>query len=985
MTSVDRLGDSSLVRRIAAAPHLQAADESRARVNDWRAEIAGVSAGKTLIRLSAAHPRLDALITGLAGGSPYLWDLVRDSPERFVALLEAEPERRFGDMLADAKRAIAATRDEAEVMRLLRRMKAEAALLIALADIGGVWPVTQVVDRQTTLADAAVGAAVDYLLVDAQRRGKLKVFEPGRPAQGSGYIVLAMGKMGAGELNYSSDVDLIVFYDPAAFVAATEPAAFYVRLTRMLVKLLQERTPDGYVFRTDLRLRPDPASTQIAISTTAALDYYESRGQNWERAALIKARPCAGDIAAGEAFLAGLAPFIWRKYLDFAAVADVHAMKRQIHAYRGHDEIAVEGHNIKLGRGGIREIEFFVQTQQLIAGGRYPELRVKETLQTLEALAAGGWIDNEVRDDLAAAYRFLRVVENRLQMVADEQTHTLPADRDGLERFARFAGFPDRDAFAHALLGHLHNVQRHYATLFENAPVIEAGRRTLLFPSEADDRKTLDRLTELGFRRPLETSALVRRWGAGSYGTLKGVFARGQLAEIVPMLLQHFARSANPDAAVVAFDRFLAGLHGGGRLFSLLRQNPDLTALIALVLGAAPRLADSLAQFPEVMDAVIDPSFFGALPEETELAAALERSLRQAGSYEDFLDRIRIFAQEQMFLIGTRILSGTVSAEQAGEAFARLADALIRSLHSAIEEHFAHLHGRIAGQQTAILALGKLGGREMTASSDLDLIVVYDFDPERPESAGPRRLYGAQYFSRLTQRLISALTAQTNHGLLYKVDMRLRPSGRSGPVATQIDGFAAYQENEAWTWEHLALTRARVVSASPQFATRVEEVIRSVLCRARDAEMVAGDVVEMRNAIAAEKGDSDPWNLKYVAGGLIDIEFIAQYLQLIHAAQTPDILDTSTTQVLDKAWRLGLLKAEDAEVLRRAVRLYHDLTQILRLCLPGEFDPKAAAPGLIGLLARAADVPDFATLDAFLGETQSKVRASFNRILGASS
>ena len=985
MISLDGSDDSSLVRRIGAAPQLQAADEARARVNEWLAEIVDLPAGKTLTRLAAAHPRLEALMMGLADGSPYLWGLVRASPERFVALLEAEPERRFRDILADASGAIAATRDEAEVMRLLRRMKAEGALLIALADIGGVWPVTQVVDLQTMLADAAVGAAVDYLLGDAQRSGKLKGFERGRPAQRSGYIVLAMGKMGARELNYSSDVDLIVFYDPAALVAATEPAAFYVRLTRMLVKLLQERTPDGYVFRIDLRLRPDPASTHIAISTTAALDYYESRGQNWERAALIKARPCAGDIAAGEALLAGLSPFIWRKYLDFAAVADVHAMKRQIHAYRGHDEIAVEGHNIKLGRGGIREIEFFVQTQQLIAGGRYPALRIKATLQTLAALADGGWIDQQVRDDLAAAYRFLRVVENRLQMVADEQTHTLPADRDGLERFARFAGFSDRDAFARALLVHLRNVQRHYATLFENAPVIEAGQRILLFPAEADDRETLDRLSEMGFRRPLETSALVRRWATGSYGTLKGGFVRSQLAEIVPMLLQHFARSANPDAAVVAFDRFLAGLHGGGRLFSLLRQNPDLIALIALVLGSAPRLADGLAQFPEVMDAVIDPSFFGALPEETELAAALDRSLGQAGSYEDFLDRIRIFAQEQMFLIGTRIVSGTVSAEQAGEAFARLADALIRCLHRTIEEHFVQLHGRIAGQETAILALGKLGGREMTASSDLDLIVVYDFDSDHPESAGERRLYGAQYFSRLTQRLISALTAQTNHGLLYKVDMRLRPSGRSGPLATQIDGFAAYQENEAWTWEHLALTRARVVSASPQFAARVEEVIRSVLCRARDPEMVAGDVLEMRKAIAAEKGDGDRWNLKYVAGGLIDIEFIAQYLQLVHAAQTPDILDTSTTQVLDRAWRLGLLKAEDAEVLRRAVRLYHDLTQILRLCLPGDFDPKAAAPELSGLLTRAADVPDFATLDAFIGETQSKVRASFNRILGASS
>ncbi|MGA7488317.1 MAG: bifunctional [glutamine synthetase] adenylyltransferase/[glutamine synthetase]-adenylyl-L-tyrosine phosphorylase [Xanthobacteraceae bacterium] len=982
MNSASNLAAGSLAQRLATAPRLRAADDGQARLDDWLAEIAGTPAGKVLKRLLAAHPLLGALMMGLAEFSPYLWELAHAEPERLVALLESEPERRFEDILAGAATTIAATHDQVEVMRLLRRMKAEAALLIAFADIGNVWPLTRVIELQTRLADAAVSAAVDHLLADAQRRGRLDVASR-HPAQGSGYIVLAMGKMGAGELNYSSDIDLIVFYDGAALAPGLEPAPFYVRLTRALVKLLQERTSDGYVFRTDLRLRPDPASTQIAISTAAALDYYESRGQNWERAALIKARPCAGDVAAGEALLAGLAPFIWRKYLDFAAVADIHAMKRQIHVYRGHDEIAVEGHNIKLGRGGIREIEFFVQTQQLIAGGRHPRLRVRETLRTLDMLAEGGWIGEPVRDDLGAAYRFLRTVENRLQMVADEQTHNLPADRDGLERFSSFAGFGGRDAFADALLVHLRNVQRHYATLFENAPALEAGRRALRFPPAADDRETLDRLSEMGFRQPLEISALVRRWGTPAHDSLRSEFARNQLAEIVPVLLNHFARSANPDAAVIAFDRFLGGLHGGGRLFSLLRQNPDLIALIALVLGTAPRLAESLAQFPEVMDAVIDPSFFGALPEESELAAGLERSLRQAGPYEDFLDRVRIFAQEQMFLVGTRILSGTVSAEQAGEAFARVADVLIRSLHRAVEDNFARLHGRVAGQETAILALGKLGGREMTATSDLDLIVVYDFDPERPESGGPRALYGAQYFSRLTQRLISALTAQTNHGLLYRVDMRLRPSGRAGPLATQIDGFASYQETEAWTWEHLALTRARVVSASPPFAVRIEAVIREVLRRPRDPETLAGDVVEMRKAIATERGDDDRWDLKYVAGGLIDIEFIAQYLQLVHAAATPEILDTSTVRVLDKAWRLGLIAAEEAEVLRPAARLYHDLTQILRLCLPGRFDPQAAAPGLLALLARAADVPDFARLDADMGETQAKVRASFDRILGS--
>jgi glutamate-ammonia-ligase adenylyltransferase len=457
---------------------------------------------------------------------------------------------------------------------------------------------------------------------------------------------------------------------------------------------------------------------------------------------------------------------------------------------------------------------------------------------------------------------------------------------------------------------------------------------------------------------------------------------REQLTHVIPMLFHHFARAANPDDAVILFDRFLSGLHGAARLFSLLRQNPDLTALLAMVLGSAPRLAEGLAQFPEVMDAVIDPSFFGPLPEETELAAALARSLQQAAAYEEQLDRVRIFAQEQMFLIGIRILSGTASADQAGEGLARLADVLIRSLHGLMEEKFAGTHGRIANQEIAVLALGKLGAREMTSTSDLDLMVIYDFDSARPESDGPRSLYGAQYFSRFTQHLIGALTARTNYGALYQVDMRLRPSGRAGPLATQIDGFVSYQENEAWTWEHMALTRARVVSASSGFRERVETVLRSVLCRPRDEKMAAADVLEMRKAIAAEKGESDHWDLKYVAGGLVDVEFIAQYLQLVHAWRLPDIVDGSTARVIEKASRMGVLAAEDAEVLRAAVRLYLDLTQILRLCLPRQVEPWKAAPGVLALLARAADVPDFATLEPFLAEMQTKVRAIFLRIVG---
>jgi glutamate-ammonia-ligase adenylyltransferase len=972
----------ALALAIAEAPRLVEAKAARARVADWLAGVGRSDAGKALMRLFLAAPKLEPLLAGLADGSPFLWELATAEPDRLVAILSTDPDEHFAQVLAKARQAIAAGRDEEAAMRVLRRMKTEAALLIAIADIGGVWPVMRTARALTELADTAVAAAVRYQLADAARRDRLKPPDAARPEEGSGYIVLAMGKMGAYELNYSSDIDLIVFYDPDATALADKDsaAAFYVRITRGLVKLLQERTADGYVFRVDLRLRPDPASTQIAVSTETALNYYGSVGQNWERAALIKARACAGDIKAGEAILQQLSPFIWRKYLDFAAVADVEAMKRQIHAYRGHEDIAVEGHNIKLGRGGIREIEFFVQTQQLIAGGRHPELRGRDTLATLAALADGGWISPEARSELSAAYKFLRKIEHRLQMVADDQTHTLPSERADLERFARFAGFKDRDAFAEVLVSHLRKVQRHYAQLFEDASRRAEGW-TLSFPPNADDRETLNRLGAMGYRQPLEVSATVRQWLTGSYRALRSETVRAQFAEFVPVLLDRLARSENPDAAFIAFDRFLSGLTRGARLFSLLRQNPDLVSLVALTLGAAPRLADILGRHPEAMDALLEPTFFGALPDERKLEAELRRTLAESLSYEDFLDRLRLFGQEHMFLIGARILSGTVSAEQAGEAFARLADVAIRALHRTVEDNFAQTYGRIRKQETALLALGKLGGREMTATSDLDLIIVYDFDHEHPQSDGARSLYGSQYFARLTQRLISAISSPTNYGALYQVDMRLRPSGRSGPVATSIEAFAGYHETEAWTWEHMALTRARVVSASPAFAARVEKVIRAALCRERDAAAIAADVAEMREAISREKGEGTRWDLKYAAGGLIDLEFIAQYLQLVHAAAQPEILDTTTARVFDKAWRLGLLPPEDSEVLRPATRLYHNLTQVLRLCLPGPFDPKTAGPGLLGLLCRAADLPNLATLDAHVADTQAKVREVFNRIL----
>ena len=982
------LAERALIRQLAGTLPRPSA-QGRARLRHWLAGITRTTAGRALAALVTRHPPLANILGAIAETAPYLWDLVQADPTRALSFLGGDPGKEFAALIDDTRKAAAAARGSAPLMRVLRRMKADAALLIALADIGGLWSVARVTAALTEVAETALSLAVRHLLAGAVVRKKLRPADPLNPEIGCGYAVVAMGKMGGYELNYSSDIDLMVFFDHTAPALApdVEPTPFFVRLTRDLVKLLQERTADGYVFRVDLRLRPDPSSTQIAISTEAAVDYYERRGQNWERAALIKARACAGDIATGEKLLRELSPFVWRKYLDYAAVADIHAMKQQIYAYRGHGEITVEGHNIKLGRGGIREIEFFVQTQQLIAGGRYANLRGRETVAMLAALAAGGWIDPAARDALTAAYEFLRRVEHRLQMLADEQTHTLPADPETLGRFARFLGFAGRDAFAAALLTHLRAVERHYVKLFESAPALLAERQNLSFAeSESENAcETLDRLAEMGFRQPRELSAVMRRWRAAGYPALRGERARKNLAELVPVIIDQFSHAENPDAAFAAFDRFLGGLRAGGRLLSLLRQNPELIRFIALILGAAPRLADILAQHPHVIDPLIDPSFFGVLPEPKRLEAELARALGEVRGYEEMLDAIRLFGQEHMFLIGARILSGSLSAEQAGEVFAGLADVLIRALHARVEADFAAMHGRVRGQETAILALGRLGAREMTASSDLDLIVVYDFDGGRPNSDGKRPLYGAQYFARLTQRLISALTAQTNYGVLYQVDMRLRPSGRSGPLATHIEGFVGYQQREAWTWEHMALTRARVVSASPAFAARVEATIHDVLRRKREPRAVAADVVEMRAAIAKEKGDANPWDLKYAVGALVDIEFIAQYLQLVHAGAAPEILDTSTARTLERAARAGVLKPEDAAVLRPAVLLFHELTQILRLCLPGAFDPQIANAGVLSLLARAADLPDFPALQAHVVETQRQVRECFVRILGKAS
>ncbi|AHB49022.1 glutamine-synthetase adenylyltransferase [Hyphomicrobium nitrativorans NL23] len=972
-----------LIARIDAASRLPQDPADGASLHpllaDWRKSEARAGLVDVI-----EHEPVRTLIAGVVAGSPYLKSEIVRNPDRLEAILRDSPEQRFATLTQTLATRLAEISEITEAMTALRIYKAEVALMTALADLGGVWGVMQVTRVLSEAADAALRGAVRFLFRQAAAKGDWLPEDPEEPEQGSGYIVLAVGKYGAFELNYSSDIDLIVFYERALarLKPGLEAPTFFVRLTRDLVRLIDERTAAGYVFRTDLRLRPDAGATQIALSTDAAAQYYESFGQNWERAALIKARACAGDIEAGEAFLAELAPFIWRRNLDYAAIADIHAMKRQIHAFRGFGAgIGVAGHNIKLGPGGIREIEFFVQTQQLIAGGRQRNLRTRRTLDTLATLVALAWIEKPVADEIIGAYLYLREIEHRLQMVADEQTHVVPDDPVRLEAFARFAGYESTAAFSEALRAVLMPVQGHYARLFESAPELTAAGANLVFAGETDDPDTVAALARMGYARPSDVLAVVRGWHHGRYGAVRTARARELLTEVQPLLVQAFAETADPDRAITTFDRFLAALPAGVQLFSLLKANPPLMRLLADMMGTAPRLARILSRRRRLLDAVIDPRTFRALPTATELDEAIAAELKDAIDPQDVLDRARVIGSEQAFLIGVKVLSGAINAGEAGTAYAVLAERLIAAMVDDVEREMERVHGRIPGGGAVVVAMGKLGGRELSASSDLDLIVVYDFDPAANQSDGEKPLAPSQYYARYTQRLIAHLSAPTAEGTLYEVDMRLRPSGQKGPVAAQLSTFREYQATEAWTWEHLALTRARVITGPPELRSAVEAAIRDTLVRPRDRAVIAKDVQDMRARIAADKGTDRIWDLKQVRGGLVDLEFIAQHLQLMHAAAHPEVLDQNTLGAYRKLAEAGVLSGVDAERLTQATRLLHNLTQILRLCLEETFDPATAPSGLKALLARAGDAPDFSTLEAELAETLAGVATRFPELV----
>ncbi len=898
--------------------------------------------GAAVARLVASEGGpLHALILGAASNSSYLAMLCERHADWLRENAAADAAAVMRGLLDDASPAEDANR--AALMARLRIAKAKAALLIALADLGGLWSLEDVTQALTDLADSSVRSALAFLLREAVTRGKLPA-EAADPAT-SGYFILALGKHGAGELNYSSDIDLICLFDPDRLPGADRGALQqgFVRLTRDLVQILSERTRDGYVFRTDLRLRPDPGAMPMAISVLTAETYYEGLGRTWERLAYIKARICAGDETAGDDFLAALRPFVWRRHLDFATLSEVRALKARINSHFGHGALAVAGHDLKRGRGGIREVEFYAQTQQIIFGGRDESLRLRETVTALDALVEAGWTDATVRDDLHGAYRILRDLEHRLQMLADMQTQTLPEPGPDLDRVARLAGDADGTALSRRLMPVLGTVSRHFDALFARLPGGEA--ETVAEPAEGS---IAERLARLGFARPDDGAGLIDVWMQGRYPAMRGERSREMLRGVLPALLESLAASPDPDRGLARLDAAFSRLPTGLQFFAMLAARPKLIELITETAGLDAPLAEHLARNPDVLGAALEPDFWTDLPVRATHEAELRDAIGADRSFEPALDAVRRYHAGAHFRIGTHVLRGLAPPDEAGRAFTALAEACIATLLPVAQTEVERRHGTLQGGGLAVVAMGRMGAGEMTAASDLDLLFVAPGDMAAM-TEGHRPVSRERWSAALGQTLVTALTSPTAVGRLYDVDMRLRPSGKSGPLVTTLPAFAAYHAGTAQTWEALARTRARVIVGPDALVRDVKAAIAVAQSHALPPASTAREVRDMRALIAKERRPRGAWDVKLRDGGLFDLEFTAQLLQIVRACPA----EPHTARAIDALRLDGALGDGDARALLIAHRDYSALLQFTAVAAPELYDPDTVGQRVRDGVARA--------------------------------
>lgn len=875
---------------------------------------------------SADMATLDDAMARADRHSPHLRLLMRRYPD-VLSRLEARN-------LSDFEPYVEADRPVAQALRMA---KARLALSVGLADLAGWLTLEQVTYYLSTFADRALDLAIS---------AATEAVVPG--ADADGIAALALGKHGSFELNYSSDIDPILLFDPLRLAchARDEPAETAVRIGRKLVDIMQTRDADGYVFRTDLRLRPNPDITPIVLPVDAAIAYYESSALTWERAAFIRARACAGSIALGQAFLDTIRPFVWRRGLDFGAVNDIRGMSKRIRDHYARGQQFGPGYDLKRGRGGIRECEFYAQIHQMIHGGRNVTVRVPATREALSALAAAGMIGANDAHDLDAAYCLYRTIEHRLQMVDDQQTHSLPVRDDALDSVAQLSGYADGRALMQALAPHVDRVGAIYDSL-------DGDARPALPRSAAHLESEL---IALGFDDATTVAQRIAGWRGGTYRAVRSAAAQDALEAVLPMLLTALGKAVDSLAAVNRLDRLIERLPTAINLFRLLEARPTLLTLLTDILCHAPALADDLSRRAELLDGLISAEALAPAASISDIAAQL-RTNEPGAILEDRLDRIRQGVGELRFALGSQIIAGVADPLSVAAGYARVAEAAIDVAADATISAFEAAHGRVPDSEFLILALGRMGGGELTHASDLDLIFLFTGDFQS-ESDGLKPLGAVHYYNRLAQRVTASLSVPTASGALYEVDTRLRPSGAKGPLCVSLDAFSRYQHEDAWTWEHMALTRARAVYGSAAAKAEAETIIRDVLMKGRDRHALVADAVRMRQEMRAHKPPRSPLDIKLIEGGLIDLEFA------LHVRQLSERIG------LEPSLATAIAAFDFAPAIAEAYRLFTRFLVTMRLVAPDLSTPAEATQSLV---ARACGCQDWTELLAQLEARRHEV------------
>lgn len=908
------------------------------------------------------NDRLSATLFACWTHSPFLKDLLRRHHDFIAESAGQDPSTVIDAELATLG---AAFPSQLALRQALRNARQRLMLYLALSDCAGTLSLSALTHALSQLADAALTAALAFELNQLAQRGDF--VEDCAAPDACGMAILGLGKLGGHELNYSSDIDLMIFFDPDlfAYTGRKEKKAAAVSLARAVCGHLSAVTSDGFVFRVDLRLRPDPGSTPIAMSLDAAETYYQSIGQTWERAALIKARNSAGDPRVANDFLERVRPFVWRRHLDFAAIDDVHGMKKRVHTHHQHDvaDKPGRGFDVKLGYGGIREIEFFAQIHQLIMGGKRQDLQIRPTCDVLRALAAEGDIPQEHCDTLVEAYAALRKAEHALQMIDDAQTHTLPEEDDAAVNLAHFMGHETPGILYDALAQHCAKVQALFAHLLESDTPQAAET-----PSAFAGSKRLDETRE--------------RWRSGTYRALRSQRSQQLLASVKADLLVAFAKTPDPEETLLAFDTFLSQLPAGVQLFSLLNANRALISLLASIMGHSPELRVQIGRRPSLFEGLLAGDLQDLRPSQEALRGDLEAALVRARDYETVLDVMRIWNGEARFRTGVQLLEGLITPLDAMQCYSDIAEVCIACLYSHVAEHFSETHGVVQGGSFAIIALGSFGACELGNSSDLDLTFLYEVPPDQTASDGKKPLSVREYYARFAQRFITAITSMTAEGRLYEVDMRLRPSGRSGIIAVSSDAFLEYHKDKAWLWERMSLTKARAIAGTGAMVDGFGALRARILKQPISIQDVSAAAWDMRSRLAQAASSSTIWALKSGDGGLTDADFLAETLALAHANRLENQLDATCWQDWWSALQqAGLVDKETAACAAEARDVLLQARIVKKLLMPKDATmDQAPSPARTKLAAILGD-NDIGQSEARIEKSRADIWQSLKHLL----